>query len=93
MLFVAQVTFVFGLLLCHVQGLTSQQHRLFLTSGNADLGSLNSTTMRWLKKSSSQASGQFWVENISHNGQATYNPSPSTYTVFRNVRDYGAVGE
>lgn len=84
-----QIALIFCMLLWQARGLTGQ----YAFFGNGDLGSLNSTTMRWLKKSSAKASEQFWVEGVNHNGQVTYNPSPSSYKVFRNVKDYGAVGE
>ncbi len=35
----------------------------------------------------------FWFELIEHNGNATYNPDPKSYRVFRNVKDFGAKGE
>ena len=35
----------------------------------------------------------FWMENIKHQGTAAFNPSPSTYQVFRNVKDFGAKGD
>jgi glucan 1,3-beta-glucosidase len=34
----------------------------------------------------------YWLQNMSHVGTAAFNPSPSTYKVYRNVKDYGAVG-
>jgi len=34
----------------------------------------------------------FWMENIAHQGIAAFNADPSNYTVFRNVKDYGAKG-
>lgn len=34
----------------------------------------------------------YWLEQIKHQGIAAFNPSPSTYQVFRNVKDYGAKG-
>ncbi|KAJ9477329.1 Glycoside hydrolase [Pseudozyma hubeiensis] len=37
--------------------------------------------------------GTFWLELIDHNGSATYNPNPSSYPVFRNVKDFGAKGD
>jgi hypothetical protein len=33
----------------------------------------------------------YWLENIRHQGIAAFNPDAS-YKVFRNVKDYGAVG-
>ena len=35
----------------------------------------------------------YWMENIKHQGIASFNPNPSAYQVFRNVKDYGAVGD
>ena len=34
----------------------------------------------------------YWMDGIAHNGIASFNPDKS-YTVFRNVKDYGAVGD
>jgi glucan 1,3-beta-glucosidase len=34
----------------------------------------------------------YWLANIAHQGIAAFNPNPSTYKVFRNVKDYGAKG-
>jgi hypothetical protein len=44
---------------------------------------------RHLKK----RAASFWMENIAHVGYFPYGPNGSTYTVFRNVKDYGAVGD
>ena len=41
--------------------------------------------------SSSQLSS-YWVANIERRGAAAFNPDPAGYPVFRNVKDYGAVG-
>ncbi|SPO21480.1 probable beta-1,3 exoglucanase precursor [Ustilago trichophora] len=41
----------------------------------------------------SRANETFWFELIDHNGNATYNPNPSTYQVYRNVKDFGAKGD
>ncbi|KAK5137834.1 hypothetical protein LTR08_006602 [Meristemomyces frigidus] len=35
----------------------------------------------------------YWLADIKHQGIAAFNPSPSTYTVFRNVMDFGAKGD
>ncbi|KAI5780044.1 pectate lyase superfamily protein-domain-containing protein [Geopyxis carbonaria] len=39
------------------------------------------------------AASSFWLENMTHRGRAAYNANPSTYPVFRNVKDYGARGD
>jgi hypothetical protein len=42
---------------------------------------------------SQDVKGSFWVEEVEHNGRATYNPNSTSYQVYRNVKDFGAVGE
>lgn len=37
-------------------------------------------------------SAPFWLESITHQGNAAFHRNAS-YQVFRNVRDYGAVGD
>ncbi|KAG8933801.1 hypothetical protein FRC01_007047 [Tulasnella sp. 417] len=34
-----------------------------------------------------------WMQTIKRQGISAYNPNPSTYKVFRNVKDYGAKGD
>ena len=38
-------------------------------------------------------SAPYWLEQVKHQGIAAFNPSPSTYQVFRNVKDFGAKGK
>ncbi|KAG8894269.1 hypothetical protein FRC00_009221, partial [Tulasnella sp. 408] len=33
-----------------------------------------------------------WMQTIKRQGISAYNPDPSNYKVFRNVKDYGAKG-
>ncbi|THV06881.1 exo-beta-1,3-glucanase [Dendrothele bispora CBS 962.96] len=35
----------------------------------------------------------YWLQNIQHQGIAAFNPNPEEYQVFRNVKDFGAVGD
>ena len=35
----------------------------------------------------------FWMQNIKHQGTSAFNSNPSSYTVFRNVKNYGAKGD
>jgi len=35
----------------------------------------------------------YWLEDIKHQGVASFNSNPNNYTVFRNVKSYGAVGD
>ena len=35
---------------------------------------------------------EYWLADVTHQGIAAFNPDPSTYVVFRNVKDYGAAG-
>ncbi|KAG8930575.1 hypothetical protein FRC02_004038 [Tulasnella sp. 418] len=42
---------------------------------------------------SAAASDPYWMQTIARQGISAYNPNPSTYKVYRNVKDYGAVGD
>ncbi|KAG8930571.1 hypothetical protein FRC02_004034 [Tulasnella sp. 418] len=42
---------------------------------------------------SASASDPYWMETIPRHGRSPYAPSPSTYKPYRNVKDYGAVGD
>jgi glucan 1,3-beta-glucosidase len=35
----------------------------------------------------------YWLQSIKHQGTAAYNPHPTSYQVFRNVKDFGAKGD
>ena len=35
----------------------------------------------------------FWYETITHNGMASFMQDPGSYSVFRNVMNYGAKGD
>lgn len=35
----------------------------------------------------------YWLESIKHQGVASFNSNPDNYTVFRNVKDFGARGD
>ena len=35
----------------------------------------------------------YWLETITHQGTSPFNPNPSSYQVFRNVKDFGAKGD
>lgn len=36
--------------------------------------------------------GSYWMEEIAHQGKSPYHPDAG-YMVFRNVKDFGAVGD
>ncbi|CAK5264005.1 unnamed protein product [Mycena citricolor] len=63
---------------------------LGLLRGAQSLGSSCSTP---LGSGTAGPSNAFWLQDIKHQGTAAYNANPSTYPVFRNVRDYGAIGD
>lgn len=41
----------------------------------------------------SVTSAPMWIQGITHNGMASFNSNPSTYQVYRNVKDFGAKGD
>ena len=51
-----------------------------------------STTTSSTPTSTPTSSCSFWMENIAHQGYAAFNANPSSYTVFRNVKNFGAKG-
>ncbi|KAF9044173.1 exo-beta-1,3-glucanase [Panaeolus papilionaceus] len=57
------------------------------------VSALGSTCSTPLGAGTSGASDPFWMQSIKHQGKAPFNPNPSSYKVFRNVKDYGAVGD
>jgi hypothetical protein len=34
----------------------------------------------------------YWLAQVQHQGRAAFNTNPNNYKVFRNVKDYGAIG-
>ncbi|KIM76034.1 glycoside hydrolase family 55 protein [Piloderma croceum F 1598] len=48
---------------------------------------------RTLGAGTASASSPFWLQSIKHQGISAYNPTPSSYNVFRNVKDFGAKGD
>ncbi|KAJ7118715.1 exo-beta-1,3-glucanase [Mycena epipterygia] len=62
--------------------------------GSATLAnSLGTTCTTPLGAGTAAAGAPFWMQNIKHQGIAAFNPNPSTYPVFRNVKDFGAKGD
>jgi glucan 1,3-beta-glucosidase len=55
--------------------------------------SLGSTCTAPLGLGTAAASDPYWMQTITRRGGSPYNSSPSTYKVFRNVKDYGARGD
>ncbi len=39
------------------------------------------------------AGAPYWLQSIKHQGIAAFNAEPASYQVFRNVKDFGAVGD
>ncbi|KAF9044166.1 glucan 1,3-beta-glucosidase [Panaeolus papilionaceus] len=46
-----------------------------------------------LGKGTAPPDAPFWLERIKHQGISPFNPNPKDYQVFRNVKDFGAVGD
>lgn len=42
---------------------------------------------------SNSSCAPYWLENIKHQGLASFNANPDSYQVFRNVKDFGAKGD
>ncbi|KAJ6608596.1 exo-beta-1,3-glucanase [Mycena sp. CBHHK59/15] len=62
--------------------------------GSATLvASLGTSCSAPLASGTAATTDPFWMQNIKHQGIAAFNPSPSTYQVFRNVQSFGAKGD
>ncbi|KAH9934691.1 glycoside hydrolase family 55 protein [Fomitopsis serialis] len=64
----------------------------FLASAPAALA-LGSACSSALTSGTAAPTDPYWMQSIKHQGISAFNPDPSSYTVFRNVEDYGAVGD
>lgn len=40
-----------------------------------------------------QTAVAYWMEDVQHQGISSFNSDPSSYEVFRNVKDFGAKGD
>ncbi|KAG7453018.1 exo-beta-1,3-glucanase [Guyanagaster necrorhizus] len=56
------------------------------------VSALGTTCSSPLTSGTAASSDPYWLQNIKHQGTSAFNSNPSSYTVFRNVKDYGAVG-
>lgn len=54
--------------------------------------SSSSTSSYSSSASPSSAACSYWMEDIKHQGNSSFNPDPS-YVVYRNVKDFGAKGD
>jgi len=52
-----------------------------------------STSLLLAAASAARLVAGYWMEEIPHQGRSTFNSDPDNYVVFRNVKDYGAVGD
>ncbi|KAI5990344.1 glycoside hydrolase family 55 protein [Pisolithus marmoratus] len=73
---------LFATLLC-LGTVLSSSHPVF------SLGSLCSAP---LNGGTAAPGDPYWLESIKHQGTSAFNPNPSSYQVFRNVKDFGATG-
>ncbi|KAJ7929214.1 exo-beta-1,3-glucanase [Mycena leptocephala] len=72
---------------------------IFLSAIGAALGSatlvssLGTSCTSPLGSGTAAAGDPFWMQSIKHQGIAAFNSDPTTYQVFRNVKDFGAKGD
>ncbi|KAJ7461037.1 exo-beta-1,3-glucanase [Mycena galericulata] len=64
-----------------------------ITSTATLVNALGTTCTTPLGAGTAAATDPFWMQNIAHQGIAAFNPNPSTYQVFRNVKNFGAKGD
>ncbi|KAF9068659.1 exo-beta-1,3-glucanase [Rhodocollybia butyracea] len=71
---------IFGLLVAFFSSLTP-------------VTSLGTSCSAPITSGTAAAGAAYWMENIKHQGTSAFNPNPSSYQVFRNVKDFGAKGD
>ncbi len=54
--------------------------------------SLGTTCNVPLSTGTAASSDPYWLESLTHQGIAAFNADPGSYKVFRNVKDFGAIG-
>lgn len=54
---------------------------------------LGSTCSAPLGGGTAAAGDPFWMQTIRHQGLSAFNANPTSYQVFRNVKDFGARGD
>lgn len=52
-----------------------------------------STGLTPISSGVSGSCASYWLEDVKHQGVASFNPNPDNYTIFRNVKDFGARGD
>ncbi|KIK63593.1 glycoside hydrolase family 55 protein [Collybiopsis luxurians FD-317 M1] len=57
------------------------------------VSSLGSSCSTPLGAGTAAPTDPFWMQNIKHQGTSAFNANPSSYQVFRNVKDFGAKGD
>ncbi|CAO3667062.1 unnamed protein product [Umbelopsis vinacea] len=78
----AQVALVVASL-ASVQGLPTSKSSVVKRAGSSCSGTLTPDV----------TSAPMWIQGITHNGLASFNSNPSSYKVYRNVKDFGAKGD
>jgi glucan 1,3-beta-glucosidase len=55
--------------------------------------SSSKTTSTTSSAAASTSTCAYWLDNVKHRGIAAFNANPTTYQVYRNVKDFGAKGD
>ncbi|KAJ7702338.1 exo-beta-1,3-glucanase [Mycena rosella] len=74
--------------------ITTMLYILSMALGSATLvSSLGTSCSAPLGGGTAAPTDPFWMQSIKHQGIAAFNSNPTTYQVFRNVKDFGAIGD
>src|SRR4051812_47827279 len=66
---------------------------LLLLTGALSVNALGSSCTAPLGSGTAASGSPFWLQDMTHRGTSAFNANPSTYKVYRNVKDYGARGD
>ncbi|KAI1278309.1 glycoside hydrolase family 55 protein [Xylaria sp. FL0933] len=65
----------------------------YVDASNKTLDSSDAAPSHEARAVKGRQTSSYWYETIAHQGISAFNDNPTTYKVYRNVKDYGAVGD
>ncbi|KAI0433794.1 glycoside hydrolase family 55 protein [Xylaria sp. FL1042] len=65
----------------------------YADAANKTFDSSDATSSHEARAVKERQTSSYWYETIAHQGLSAFNDNPTTYKVYRNVKDYGAIGD
>ncbi|KAI1420009.1 glycoside hydrolase family 55 protein [Xylaria sp. FL1777] len=65
----------------------------YVDAGNKTFDSSDTVSSHEVRGVTERQTSSYWYETIAHQGISAFNDNSTTYKVYRNVKDYGAIGD